>query len=338
MLYICVELCVIVHQMGVADMNNNSTLVDKAQDIAKDGDMSRTQFLARVGNRVRTARSLKGLSRKKVSSTSGVSQRYLAQLESGGGNISIALLDRIAEALDCRIEWFIGAIDPWDSNYYSILPLLADATPHQLEKIADILRPGGSGSQRANRIALIGLRGAGKSTLGRLLAGQFGMPFVETNDEIEKISGIPVNEVIAMYGQEGYRKLEKQALERVAEMGNTVVMAAAGGIVSEPESFDFLLGNYHTIWLKAQPDEHMDRVRAQGDTRPMAGNPAAMDDLKAILTSRETLYNRAELLVDTSGKSVEEALEALIFEIQKHELIDGGKMQALTDPPAVSAF
>lgn len=242
---------------------------------------------------------------------SGVSQRYLAQLESGEGNISIALLDRIAEALDWKIEWLVGEADPWETDFYSIVSLLQDATPHQLSKIIDVLRPGGASVQREGRIALIGLRGAGKSTLGRLLAERLDLHFVETNDEIEKISGMAVNEVIAMYGQEGYRKLERQALERIAEAEQSVVMAAAGGIVSESDSYDFLLSHFHTIWLKAQPDEHMARVRAQGDMRPMAGNPAAMDELKAILTSRETLYNRAELMIDTSGHTVEEMIDVL---------------------------
>lgn len=286
-------------------------------------EAAEAEFLAKVGERVRTARSRKGVSRKSLSESSGVSQRYLAQLETGDGNISIALLKRIAEALDHRIEWLVGEDDPWNSDIVTVSSLFRGATSEQRARVFEILDPEHASLDRARRVALIGLRGAGKSTLGRLAAAAIGAPFLELNSEIEQASGMPVNEVMALYGQEGYRRLERQSVERIAATHEALVLAVAGGIVSEPDTFSYLLRHYHTVWLKAKPEEHMARVRAQGDTRPMAGNPAAMDELKAILTSREALYTRAEFQIDTSGRSVEESLSDLMAVIAERGLAKG---------------
>ncbi len=264
-------------------------------------------FVIRVGDRVRKARQRKGIVRRVLSELSGVSQRYLAQLENGGGNISIALLHRIAYALDHRIEWLVGEEDPWASETAQFAELYRSATSDQRREVMRILNPGGSEQFRMQRICLIGLRGAGKSTLGRMLGEAIGLPFVELNRDIEEQSGMPVNEVMALYGQEGYRRLERQAIERIVATSASVVLAVAGGIVSEPETYKYLLRHFHTIWLKASPEEHMARVRKQGDERPMAGNPKAMDELKSILTSREALYAKAERTVNTGGKTLEES-------------------------------
>jgi len=269
------------------------------------------QFLKLVGERVRLTRARKGLSRKALSERSGVSQRYLAQLEAGGGNISIALLRRIGEALDHRIEWFVAEDDPWSSDIATITQLYRRATQDQRKKILEILNPE-SKARRAGRVALIGLRGAGKSTLGQMAAAKLSIPFLELNDEIEQVSGMDVNEVIALYGQEGYRHLERQAIERTVATYDTLVLAPAGGIVADPDTFQYLLQHFHTVWLRAKPEEHMARVRAQGDMRPMAGHPEAMDDLKAILTSRESLYGRADVSIDTSGRSEQDSLSDLL--------------------------
>jgi XRE family aerobic/anaerobic benzoate catabolism transcriptional regulator len=180
-----------------------------------------------------------------------------------------------------------------------------------------ILDPDRPAQLRRQRICLIGLRGAGKSTLGRLLGTELNVPFVELHRDIEEQSGMPVGEVMALYGLEGYRRLERQALERVVATHDCLVLAVAGGIVSEPETYGFLLRNFHTIWLKATPDEHMSRVRAQGDERPMAGNPKAMEELKSILTSREGLYAKAEAMVNTSGKTVEKSLLDLVKAVRQ---------------------
>ena len=269
-------------------------------------------FVAMVGNRVRRARERKGIPRRVLSELSDVSQRYLAQLENGGGNISIALLKRIADALDHPVEWLISEEDPWDSEAALLAQHFRAATTDQRQRILQILNPARPAGLRRQRICLVGLRGAGKSTLGVLLGEALGLPFIELNNEIEEQAGMPVNEVLALYGQEGYRRLERQAIERVVGISDAVVLAVAGGIVSEPETYGYLLRNFHTVWLKASPEDHMGRVRAQGDERPMAGNPKAMEELKSILTSREALYARAEATVDTSSKTPQETLKELI--------------------------
>ena len=264
-------------------------------------------FVARVGERVRLARQRKGLARRVLSERSGVSQRYLAQLEGGQGNISIALLFRIAGALDHRVEWLVGEEDPWRSESARFTRLYRAASPERRRRVAQILEPARQGETRARRLCLIGLRGAGKSTLGPRLARTLALPFVELNAVIEEQGGIAVNEIIAFYGQEGYRQLERRALERVADTHDAVVLAVAGGIVAQPETFGYLLERFHCIWLRAAPEEHMQRVRAQGDERPMAGNPRAMEELESILRSREALYARAETVVDTSGRTLDES-------------------------------
>jgi XRE family transcriptional regulator, aerobic/anaerobic benzoate catabolism transcriptional regulator len=274
-------------------------------------------FIALVGDRVRKARERKGITRKRLSELSQVSQRYLAQLEGGEGNISIALLHRVAAALDHRIEWLVCEDDPWSSEAAQIASLYGAATTSQRQRVLQILGPEQPSRLRRQRICLIGLRGAGKSTLGRILGESLDIPFVELNRDIEEQSGMPVNEVMALYGQEGYRRLERQALERIVAMTDCVVLAVAGGIVSEPETYNFLLRNFHTIWLKAMPEEHMHRVRTQGDERPMAGNPKAMEELNSILASREALYARAEATVNTSGQKLLESKADLIDAVKR---------------------
>ncbi|PWE34446.1 transcriptional regulator [Maritimibacter sp. 55A14] len=287
---------------------SDTILQDTAQDAASaDVDA----FIALVGARTRRARALRAMSRRVLSERSGVSQRYLAQLESGQGNISIGLLMRVAQALKMRIEFLVGEDDPWESETVQMAQHFRDASPEQRQRVRQILNVGPDHETRRQRICLIGLRGAGKSTLGRLLGAELGLPFTELNQHIEEQSGMPVAEVMALYGQEGYRRLEHEALERIVTERDAVVLAVAGGIVSESETFTLLLRNFHTIWLRASPGEHMERVRAQGDRRPMAGNPKAMEELTSILTSREALYARAQATVNTSGESVEDSLARL---------------------------
>ncbi|TMV10564.1 helix-turn-helix transcriptional regulator [Arenibacterium halophilum] len=269
-------------------------------------------LIARVGERVRKARERKGIPRRVLSDMSGVSPRYLAQLEAGEGNISIGLLQRVAIALDHRIEWLMGRDDPWTSDAMRVAELYRAATADTQQTVLRALSPDSNETRRAQRVCLVGLRGAGKSTLGRMAGKALNIPFVELNREIEEHSGMPVDEVLALYGQEGYRRLEAQAVERVLCTHDTMILAVAGGIVAEPDTYATLLANFHTVWLKTTPDEHMSRVRAQGDERPMAGNPEAMDQLKSILTSRESLYARAEAQLNTSGNTVDQSLTQLI--------------------------
>ena len=303
-------------------MKNIAAIDPDLRLLAGASELSEDDFVSMVGDRVRMARARRGISRKVLSELSGVSQRYLAQLEGGQGNISIALLKRIAVALDHRIEWLVGEDDPWNSDALRVAALFRAATVEQKRRVLALLDPDNAGEQRGRRVALIGLRGAGKSTLGRLAAAARDIPFVELNAEIEATSGMPVNELMALYGQEGYRRLERHAVERIAAAHDSVILAVAGGIVSEPDTFNFLLRHFHTIWLKAKPEEHMSRVRKQGDTRPMAGNPAAMDELKTILTSRESLYAQSGAQVDTSGKDVEDSLADLLETIERERYLE----------------
>jgi XRE family transcriptional regulator, aerobic/anaerobic benzoate catabolism transcriptional regulator len=304
-------------------MNKTTKSEDVTLHPAEARDLTAANFLHVVGGRVRAARMRKNMSRKQLAEASGVSQRYLAQLEAGAGNISIVLLKRVADALGSRIEGLMRNEPAPTAEDEAFAALFRSAGPVQRRRALEALDPDHSSLARARRIAMIGLRGAGKSTLGRLSAASLGAPFVELNAEIAETSGMPVAEVMALYGQEGYRRLERQALEHVAATHDVVVLAVAGGVVSEPDTFSYLLRCFHTIWLKAKPEEHMARVRNQGDTRPMAGNPAAMDELKAILVSRESLYARSEAQVDTSGRSVEESLADVLRTIEEAKFWKG---------------
>ncbi len=279
-------------------------------------DRAVQQLILRVGDRVRKARERKGIPRRVLSERSGVSPRYLAQLEAGAGNISIGLLERVAIALDHRIEWFVGEEDPWTSEVVKMASQFQTADKATQQAVMALLSSSGPGLQKAQRICLLGLRGAGKSTLGQMTGETLGLPFLELNREIEDHSGMPVSEVMALYGQEGYRKLESQALQRVIATHDSVILAVAGGIVAEPMTYNALLSHFHTVWLKASPEEHMGRVQAQGDDRPMAGNPEAMEQLRALLSSREPLYDRADARLDTTGNTLQQSTQALVALIE----------------------
>jgi len=293
----------------------------EVQNASSQADLEVAALIARVGERVRRARDRKGIPRRVLSEKSGVSPRYLAQLEAGEGNISIGLLQRVAHALDHKIEWLVGADDPWSSEALRIADLYRSADSQTQARVLATLTPEPVEAARGHRICLIGLRGAGKSTLGTRAGETLGVPFVELNREIEEQSGMPVDDLMALYGQEGYRRLEAQAIDRVIATHDTMILAVAGGIVAEPETYNHLLARFHTIWIKATPAEHMARVREQGDTRPMAGNPEAMDQLKSILTAREALYERALAKLDTSGRTEDESLEELLTLIRTHNFL-----------------
>lgn len=290
------------------------TYTDRQTESGSDDPVS--ALIPRVGERVRQARERKGIPRRVLSEISGVSPRYLAQLEAGEGNISIGLLQRVAVALDHRIEWLVGEDDPWTSQALRVADLFRSASPEMQDAVLNTLSPEPQETMRAHRICLVGLRGAGKSTLGAMAGAALDLPFVELNREIEQQSGMPVEEVMALYGQEGYRRLEAQAVDQVIDQHDRMILAVAGGIVAEPDTYNTLLNHFHTIWIKTSPDEHMARVRAQGDERPMAGNPEAMQQLKSILTSREALYGKALAHLDTSRHTVEHSLQDLLALIE----------------------
>jgi XRE family aerobic/anaerobic benzoate catabolism transcriptional regulator len=272
-----------------------------------------TGFLEALGQRVRTMRALRGMSRKVLAKVSGISERYIAQLEGGKGNVSIVLLRRVSNAMGAHLEDVIPTAEP-APDWAVIRDLLRKATPAQIAQARDVLAGGSDSTQRRNSfsgIALIGLRGAGKSTLGKMLAKKIGWSFVELNKEIEAQNGLSVAEIIALYGQEGFRRMEQAALTQLLARKELMVLATGGGIVSEPLTFDLILSSFYTIWVKADPEEHMARVRGQGDLRPMADDRSAMAELRNILVSREPLYARASAVVDTAGLSVDAAAARL---------------------------
>ena len=277
-----------------------------------------TSFLDQLGQRVRTMRGLAGMSRKTLAKVSGISERYIAQLESGKGNVSIVLLRRVANAIDADLEDLISTGEP-APDWRVIRELARKATPEQIAQAKEVLSGDGASARRQVAfagIALIGLRGAGKSTLGKLLAKKIGWSFVELNKEIEAQNGLSVAEIMALYGQGGFRRMEQAALGQLLARKELMVLATGGGIVSEPLTFDLILSSFYTIWLKAEPEEHMARVRRQGDLRPMADDRSAMAELRTILLSREPLYARASAVVDTAGLDVDHAAARLIDAVE----------------------
>jgi XRE family transcriptional regulator, aerobic/anaerobic benzoate catabolism transcriptional regulator len=272
-------------------------------------------FLTALGDRVRELRARRGMTRKILAKDSGVSERYLAQLETGQGNASLSILRRVARALDVPLETLVAETPEPPAELSLSVELLRRLTPTRLAEARSLLLKtfGDIDAEGRNRrIALIGLRGAGKTTLGKLLAERLGVPFVELDREIERESGVSLATIFDFYGQAGFRRMERRCLDRVIDEHPRFVLATGGSIVSEPATFERLLASCYTVWLKAAPAEHMERVVAQGDMRPMAGNRESMGDLQRILTGREPLYRRADTEVDTTGRSVDEAAEALV--------------------------
>ena len=270
-------------------------------------------YLAALGDKLREARAKKGLSRKVLAADSGVSERYLAQLEAGLGNVSILLLRQIASALDLSLIDLLAEDSEEDAELSLTTQFLRRLPRQKLAAVhSQLVRDyGNARNERMKRIALIGLRGAGKSTLGAKLAKKLAAPFVELDREIEREAGTSLSEIFLLYGQPGYRRYERRCLKNVLEKNERAVIATGGSIVSEPGTYELLLSSCFTVWLKAAPEEHMARVVAQGDTRPMAGNDQAMEDLRRILETRAMLYRQADVVVDTAGKSVEKSLAEL---------------------------
>jgi XRE family transcriptional regulator, aerobic/anaerobic benzoate catabolism transcriptional regulator len=246
----------------------NAPLTSEAQE---------TVYLGRLGERVRAWRTAHAVTRKALAEASGISERYLAQLEAGRGNISVLLLRRVARAMRVPVEHLVREDD----------------------------------TARNARIALIGLRGAGKSTLGQKLAQALAAPFIELDREVEKEAGASLAEVFALYGQDAFRRFERRALERVLEDNERAVIATGGSLVTEASTYELLLSRCFCVWLKASPQEHMARVIAQGDMRPFKGRSAALDEIRKLLADRDRLYARAPLAVDTTGKTVRQSLQEL---------------------------
>jgi XRE family aerobic/anaerobic benzoate catabolism transcriptional regulator len=270
-------------------------------------------FLLFLGKRVRELRNRRGLTRKMMAREADVSERHLAQLEAGEGNVSIVLLRRIAAAVNVSLAELFAAETETRHEKVLIQRFLERLPAHRVEDaMFRLLREFGDEEvERRKRVALIGLRGAGKSTLGLRLGQEMRIPFIELDGEIEKDTGMPLGEIFSLYGQTGYRAIERRSLERVLHEHQRAILSVGGGVVSEKETYDYLLSNCYTVWIKARPEEHMARVIAQGDLRAIAGGNQAMHDLRRILEAREPLYRKADMYLDTSGHSVEESFAKL---------------------------
>lgn len=303
-----------------SDLQNTAALATEPADSPPDGH-SKHPFLVRLGERVRALRSGRGMTRKGLASAAGVSERHLGNLELGVGNASVLILLQVATALKCTPAELL-AEDARSPEWLLIQELLENQDEATLKRVRETIVPivntgAAEAAPMPSRIALIGLRGAGKSTLGRMLAEDLGFPFVELSQEIEKFAGCTVSEIQSLYGQNAYRRYERRALEETIQLYPEAIIATPGGLVAEPATYNLLLSHCTTVWLRAHPEDHMGRVAAQGDLRPMAGNTEAMDDLKGILAHRSPFYGKAALHLDTSARPLDETFLSLRAMVRK---------------------
>jgi len=289
-------------------------------------------FLVALGQRVRSLRDRSGITRKALAEATGVSERHLANLEYGEGNVSVLVLEQVASALQCPLAELIGDFTTRSPEWLMIRSLLEncdEATLHKVRlAIGQQLGTLASGDASSDRIALIGLRGAGKTTLGKMLADKLDFPFVELSREIEQFAGCSIAEIQDLYGANAYRRYERRALEETIQIYPEAVISTPGGLVSDAVNFNLLLSHCTTVWLQADPEDHMQRVIEQGDFRPMAGTGEAMEDLKGILASREAFYSKAQMRLDTSAQPLDATFAALYALISEHQpQADRPKMQ-----------
>ncbi len=274
-------------------------------------EAGRHPFLMALGERVRTLRSRRGMTRKAVAKAAEVSERHLANLEYGAGNVSILVLLQVAQALHCELSELLGDVTTSSPEWLMIRELLERRSEADLRRarqsLGELFHGHGADRSKGARIALIGLRGAGKTALGKRLAADLGYAFVELSHEIEQFAGCSINEIHNLYGTNAYRRYERRALEETIQIYPEVVIATPGGLVADAANFNLLLQHCTTIWLQADPVEHMARVAAQGDMRPMAASSEAMEDLKRILAGRSAFYAKADLRFDTSHHPDEDA-------------------------------
>lgn len=279
-------------------------------------EQHKQDFLAALGVRLRALRDRAGITRKALAAATGVSERHLANLEYGDGNASVLVLLEVSQALNCSLAELIGDFTTASAEWLMIRSLLENRDDEDLHKariaIGQALGTSSAVDSRATRIALIGLRGAGKSTLGQMLAEQLGLPFIELSRHIENLAGCSAAEIQDLYGANAYRRYERRALEEAIQLHPEAVIATPGGLVSDPLNFELLLSHCTTVWLQAKPQDYMQRVIAQGDFRPMAGSSEAMQDLRGILEAREDFYSRADFSLDTSEKPLQATYLALL--------------------------
>jgi XRE family aerobic/anaerobic benzoate catabolism transcriptional regulator len=297
-----------------------NTMDKNLSPAAEGASEARDPFLSTLGERVRALRSRRGLTRKALARLAEVSERHLANVESGVGNASIQFLRQLATVLNCSLAEMIGDETASSPEWLMIREILRGRPEEELAKarsaLAGMFEAPTSEIARRRRIALIGLRGAGKSSLGRMLADDWMVPFIELSRHIETVAGCSVSEIHALYGPNAYRRYEYRALEDAIRRFPRAVIATPGGIVSDPATFNLLLSHCYTVWLKATPEDHMGRVVAQGDTRPMQGNREAMEDLKSILESRSSFYSKADQSFDTSDMTQEAAFMGLMEQLR----------------------
>jgi len=293
----------------------DAAVLKPATEAVPSPDDAKNPLLAALGERVRNLRARRGLTRKAVALAADVSERHLANLEYGTGNASILVLQQVATALQCSLAELVGDVTTSSPEWLLIRELLEHRSEADLRRariaLGELLGTGSGDAARHRRIALVGLRGAGKSTLGQMLADDLEVPFIELSREIEKFTGCSVREIHDLYGTNAYRRYERRALEETVQLYSEVVIATPGGIVSDPATFNQLLAHCTTVWLQAAPEEHMGRVAAQGDTRPMAASKEAMDDLRRILSGRAAFYSKADISIDTSGQDLGQSFQAL---------------------------
>ncbi len=279
-------------------------------------EANRDPYLVALGERLRMLRARRGLTRKALARLAEVSERHVANVESGIGNASIQFLRQLTAVLNCSLAEMIGDETATSPEWLMIREILRGRSEAELASgraaLAGVFEAPTSEAARRQRLALIGLRGAGKSTLGKMLAEHWKVPFVELSRHIETIAGCSIAEIYALYGPNAYRRYEFRALEDVIQRFPRAVIATPGGIVSDPATFNLLLSHCYAVWLQASPEEHMARVVAQGDMRPIAGNKEAMEDLKQIISSRTQFYEKADRSVDTGAVLPEIAFERLL--------------------------
>lgn len=274
---------------------------------------STPDILSLVGERVRGLRAQRGMTRKMLAQDSSVSERYLAQLERGQGNISISLLLKIATALQTTLAQLVRDNNSETVEQTLVNDLVRQMTPGNQQRALNLLHEHFSTVDRKQRrIALVGMRGAGKTTLGRRLAQHHDLPFIQLGAQIEELAGMSVPEILALTGRSGYRRFEEQALLDALTKNEFCILETGGGIVSDPRMLNIILTTCFVIWVQATPDEHMQRVIDQGDLRPMQANADAMDDLKQILEERTPFYDKAHARLNTSGRDIEQCLRELI--------------------------